>query len=66
LTNGPDVRPVGGVGGPAPVFVGEAFGVFGEEVGEAAEVGDYEIARCIERRRGRVGGADLEKSLALA
>jgi len=43
------------VGGPAPVFVGEAFGVLGEEVGEAAEVGDYEITGGGEGRGGVVG-----------
>ena len=36
----PDVGPVGGVGGPAPIFVGEAEVVGGEKVGEFGEVGD--------------------------
>lgn len=35
----PDVFPVWGVGGPAPVFVGEAESMGGEEVAELLEVG---------------------------
>lgn len=63
----PDVFPGGGVGGPAPVLVGEAEVAFREVVGQFAEVGDDLGPVCGDFLGGGVCRADLfALSLALS
>lgn len=53
----PDVFPIWGVGGPAPILVGEAESVCGEKVAEFTKVGGEVVEGG--KGMGRIGGADL-------